>query len=603
MKPLAEEPRSPVTERGTKADQNSRAICWADPSAWIPPLALGLLLALVVRRYGVNIPFGDDFDSPGRVFFDVLQGNFTWHSLWQQHNESRLVVPRIIWLVEAFTVGWSTKHWMYASVVMCALEAYLLALLLNRIVRNRALKWMAAGCVSLLLLHPQFAPETFLRGSQGIVLVPSLFIVLGSFLYSSEISFHAKLVLYVVLAEVSTLTFANGMIVWVLGFPVFPLLHELRDSAKDRRKIVIPTVLACLCAIASIGSYFVDFEGSPIIWPDNGLPGFLRYFFSWTGAGLASIGNRNAAFVCGLCLLGVAAVFTAIATAQAVRHRTLTQLERSWPWLALLIYVLVSGVINTLTRAETFGIGNALAGRYYLITMQMTIGLAGLLPLLVCYRADESVRTNQSVRVALASVILLSGIFYALAGWQQGLSRCYGTYRALERWKMALSLWREAPFISPLPITLAGPPPRSRVHYLTAVAAGLCPDYSQGWWLTKALQDALSRPPVGEVRVRGRGEKLNASGWAMHPVARTPFPAVLTVIAQQNSELTPIWVELMNRKGPPLPDRLDTGESYFLMGFNTYPLKGRNASAPAEQLLFFAIDPEHREAYLIRRVP
>jgi hypothetical protein len=207
------------------------------------------------------------------------------------------------------------------------------------------------------------------------------------------------------------------------------------------------------------------------------------------------------------------------------------------------------------------------------------------------------------VRMAVAGAILLSGIFYALAGWQQGLSRCYGTNRTFERWKMALSLWREAPFISPLPISLAGPPPRSRVQYLSAVAAGFCPDYSQGWWLMKALKEALSQKPVGAVRVRGAGEKLNASGWAMHPVARTPFPAVLTVIAQQNSELTPIWVDLMNRKGLSMPDRLDTGESYFLMGFNSYPLKGRNASVPAERLLFFAIDPEHREAYLIRRVP
>ena len=60
---------------------------------------------------------------------------------------------------------------------------------------------------------------------------------------------------------------------------------------------------------------------------------------------------------------------------------------------------------------------------------------------------------------------------------------------------------------------------------------------------------------------------MNASGWAMHPGATTPFPAVLTVIAQQNSELTPIWVDLMNRKGPPLPNRLDTDKGSFLMGF------------------------------------
>jgi hypothetical protein len=599
MKSIPEETAPRLREARTKVDQNGRGINWIDPSAWVSPLVMALLLALLVRMCGVNIPFNDDFDSPGRLLFDWLQGNFGWHSLWQQHNESRLFVPRIIWLVEAFTVGWSTIHWMYASVVMCAVQAYLLALLLRKTVQNTVLKWSAAGCVSLLLLHPQLAPGTFLRGSQGIVLVPSLFIVLGLFLYSVQISYRLKLLVYVILAEISTLTFANGMIVWVLLFPVFPLLHELRDLAKDRRSIIVPTALACLCAAAGIGSYFVDYDSPPISWPDGGLAGFLRYFFSWTGAGLASIGNSHAASAFGLCLFIAAAACLTVATAEAVKDRSLVRLERIWPWLGLLVYVFVSGMVNTFTRSK-LGITNAVAGRYFLITMQMTIGLAGLWPILVCYRADGSARRNQRVRLAVASAVLLSGIFYALAGWQGGIENSHKYYRAVERWKLALSLWREAPFISPLPISKVVPPPRRRTQYLSLVQAGLCPDYSGGWWLTKALKDALSREPVGEVQVKGRGEKLNASGWAMNPVARTPFPAVLTV-EQQNSELIPISVDLMTQKGPPLPGRLDTDESSFWMGFSTYPLKGRHASAPAERLLFFAIDPANREAYPIRR--
>lgn len=603
MKFLPEETAPHAREEGTKVEQNGRGINWIDPSAWVPPLVMALLLALLVRMYGVNMPLYDDFDSPGMLFFDWLQGNFGWHSLWQQHNDSRLVVPRIIWLVEAFTVGWSTKHWMYASVVMCAVEAYLLALLPNKTVRNTALKWSAAGCVSLLLLHPQFAPGTFLCGSQGIVLIPSLFIVLGLFLCSLQISFRLKLLVYVILAEISTLTFANGMIVWVLLFPLFPLLHELRDSSKDRRSIVIPTAFACLCAVAGIGSYFVNFEGSPISWPDGGLPVFLSYFFNWTGAGLASIGNSKAAFAFGVCLMVAATACVTVVTAEAVKDRSLVRLEQTWPWLALLVYVFVSGVVNTLTRAQLIGLQNALAGRYYLITMQMTVGLAGLLPILICRRADRSARRNQRVRLAIASAVLLSGIFYALAGWQSGIYKSHRYHRELERRKIALSLWREAPFISPIPTSHVVIPARLRTQYLSMAQAGLCPDDSRGWWLTKALKDALSRNPVGEVRVKGTGEKLNASGWAMHPFARTPFPAVLTVVEQQNSELTPISVDLMIQKGPSLPNRLDTNENPFLMGFSTYPLKGRNTSPPAGRLLFFAIDPENREAYPIRLVP
>jgi hypothetical protein len=392
------------------------------------------------------------------------------------------------------------------------------------------------------------------------------------------------------------------MIVWVLLFPVFPLLHELQDSSKDRRSIFLPTALACLCAAAGIGSYFVDFEGSPICWPDGGLPVFLTYFFNWIGAGLASIGSSKATFAFGVCLLVAAAACVAVATAEAVKDRSLVRLERTWPWLMLLVYVFVSGVVNTLTRAQLLGMSNALVGRYYLITMQMTVGLAGLLPILICHRADGSPRRNQRLRLAIASAVLLSGIFYTLAGWQSGIEKSHGYYRALERRKMALSLWREAPFISPLPVSQVVPPARLRTQYLAMVQAGLCPDNSRGWWLTKALKDARSRDPVGKVKLTGTGEKLNASGWAMHPVARTPFPAVLAVLEQQNSELTPIWVDLMTRKGPPLPNRLDGDESPFLMGFSTYPLQGPYASAPAERLLFFAIDPENREAYPIRRV-
>ena len=109
MTSLPEEPAAPVREERANVDQDGHRVSWVDSSVWAPPLVLALLLTLLVRMCGVNIPFNDDFDSPGRMLFDWLQGNFGWHSLWEQDNDSRLFVPRIIWLVEAFTVGWSTK--------------------------------------------------------------------------------------------------------------------------------------------------------------------------------------------------------------------------------------------------------------------------------------------------------------------------------------------------------------------------------------------------------------------------------------------------------------------------------------------------------------
>ena len=587
-----------ITKSEMNVEPSVRGTPWLAPEAWLPPLTMALLMTLLVRMCGLNVPYNDDFDSPGKMFFDWLQGSFGWHNLWEQHNESRLVIPRLIWLVEAFTVGWSTKHWMYASVLICALQAYLLALLLRQLVRHNFLRWLVAICVSLLLLHSQFAPGTFLRGSQGVILIPSLFIVFGLFLYSRQISFRSKLLIYVILAEISTLTFANGMIVWVLLYPIFPILHGLRDSSRDRGGILLSAALVLFCALAGIGSYFVNYGSTPPSWPVDGLAGFLRYFFSLIGAGAGSVGASRANFAFGLCLCVAAVACLTFVIMEAVKERTLARVEQTLPWTALVAYVLVSGVVNTFIRAP-LGLTNAGAERYYLITIQLTVGLAGLLPILVCYRVDGTARRSQEARLASVGAILLGGILFALSGWPNGMARSQQYRRTIMRYRMALSLWAEAPMISPVPTAVALP--RRRTHYLAMVEAGLIPDYSGGLWLTKALQEAQSREPVGQVHLKGQGVKLRAVGWAIHPITAMPFPAVLTVLQGPKSQLTPISVDLMNQKGPPLPGRLDTNESAFFMGFSTYPLSRSQKSGSADRLLFFAIDPATREAYPLRR--
>ena len=138
--------------------------------------------------------------------------------------------------------------------------------------------------------------------------------------------------------------------------------------------------------------------------------------------------------------------------------------------------------------------------------MQMTIGLAALLPFWSAIARMGSARRNQSVRVAVTSVILLSGIFYALAGWPKGFPEVTEMKPVLERWKMALSLSARSSFHFTAS-HYSGRAAAEESHPLSVGCGGDFPDYSQGWWLTKALKEALSRNPVGEVRVRGAGEK------------------------------------------------------------------------------------------------
>jgi hypothetical protein len=336
------------------------------------------------------------------------------------------------------------------------------------------------------------------------------------------------LVSYVILAEVSTLTFASGMVVWVLAFPLFPLLHEWRNRPCERKKTFAAAVAVGLCAIAGIGSYFVDYESAPTTWPE-GVGDFLGYLTVWIGASVAVVGDTRASELLGWCLLLVGFLSLCVAVGEAAFGRTTVRLEWSWPWLMLVVYIFVSGVINTFSRIQ-LGTANAAADRYFLITIQLAIGLVGLLPVLLAFRADGRPRFSRTIVLACLVPIYLGGIAYALASWPRGIDRSNAYHTTLLRYRLALSLWREAPFISPLPISDNPPPPRHRTQYLTLVDNGLLPDLSEGRWLNAALNQALSHRPVGEVHVTGRGSRLRIGGWAIDPVSHTPFPAVLVAV-------------------------------------------------------------------------
>ena len=59
--------------------------------AIIPTVVLGWL----VWKYSVNVPFMDEWDTPGRAFILSSQGQLTFEHLISQHNESRKFFPRL----------------------------------------------------------------------------------------------------------------------------------------------------------------------------------------------------------------------------------------------------------------------------------------------------------------------------------------------------------------------------------------------------------------------------------------------------------------------------------------------------------------------------
>ena len=564
----------------------------------VPILLLFLAQAVIVHRYGVDIPYHDEFITPGHLLFEMTRGHFVWQNLWVQHNDARLLVPKLLWVLQAFSVGWSIKFWMYVSVALAALESWLLCKFLSGEGAVTSVhRWLYAGFFGLLLLHPANAPGTFLRGSQYIAVVPAVLLVAGHYLYSKPFELRSKLIIYFCLSALGTFTFSNGLALWLLLFPFPQVIASWRAAlAAEKKRIAWSAAFAALAGLVIVLCYFIGYRP----YRPHGLSGdpqkLVPFFFSWVGAPLAIRFGLGEVNVLGIIIAIISGAILLVLGILIWRSRNYQPLTKAWPWLMLILYGCVSGFAVALGRASMPG-NEAQAGRYFLISLQLTIGVCGLLLFLLQAGADgERQRPKVALLRTLAVFILICGIVPNLWAWGEGMKQCHAHYLRMLNYEYTLSLWREAPDISPLPGFRVPVPPDLRVRYLALVDAGVIRDLSPRAWLTDALARARHAKPAGKVKLSGSGKGLRAEGSAIHPTYKTPFPAVITALVERDGSVAPVAVNLTKTlSGRPI-QRVD--RSPFNFGFNFRPF----GSAPKqysslEDVVFFAIDLGRHEAY------
>ena len=181
-----------------------------------------------IYRFGVNVPFWDQWDFvPALVGFH--EGRLTLDALTMQHNEHRLVFPRLIMLgLSAFT-GWDTRAEMYFNAVLLVA---LCAVLLHAHVRA-----FGASNRSLLAFLPvpwwvftfrQY--ENLVWGWQLRITLCALCCVVSLLLLDGVRGLGGRLAGATAAAVVSTYSFGSGSIVWPVGLGV--LLWQGRREGR-----------------------------------------------------------------------------------------------------------------------------------------------------------------------------------------------------------------------------------------------------------------------------------------------------------------------------------------------------------------------------------
>jgi hypothetical protein len=337
-------------------------------ACWLLPI---ICAAYIVAKHAVPVPFWDEWETPGAQIASYYRGTLTFAELCGQHNEHRLLFPRLIFLPLALVAGWDVRLGMAVTLGLLGLgSAGLYRLLRLSGEMDPIGRAVVFGSINLILFSPR-QYETLVVGAQGQTFLPTFALVLALLVNLSGKSLAAKTLANAALAHISTYSFGNGMLVWLLAVPL-ETRSRSNGSAKGRQ--VFWRAIYGTCAALSIGSYFISYQHPPLspalVSPTAETVAFLRFVLLWSGS-LFTVGAP-------LVLGGIVLLLFLLLTGAAIRQM---RRDRSWrpyyPWLALGSFSLISGGIAAATR---LGFSYTMAGdaRYAAFSAFLYIAVLGL---------------------------------------------------------------------------------------------------------------------------------------------------------------------------------------------------------------------------------
>ncbi len=360
---------------------------------------VGLTAYVVVVSY-TNIPHWDGWSQIEFGANAAAQSTFDW--LWTQHNQHRLVIPRLFLLAD---LRWfqGTQVFLLASIfVIQLLHLTLLSWSMRVFAGWRGSPWRTGVGLAAFCLFCPSQWENFTWGFQTCFVLPGFFATvswIGLLLYwlrsGKELGRHSSwkyLLLSIIAALGSTYSLSNGNLLWPL-LVAAALLLRLRLAAVLSFAIV---------GAVSTGAYLNNYYRPSSFPPSAGtLLQMFKYLTVYFGSSWV-YRNVHAAELIGAAGL-VVLLFLLLRLPSYVHDR------RPFPiqLVLTLLFCLGTGMVTALARL-VFGIPQAFSSRYQTVALLFWCCMG----LLLLGRAFSFGQTR-NVDSLLVQAILLSIMLFA----------------------------------------------------------------------------------------------------------------------------------------------------------------------------------------------
>jgi len=372
-----------------------------------PPLLIGLL----IFRDGVDVPFWDQWDGTAPLFEKMAAGTLRFADFFAQHNEHRILFPRLIF----FGLGRLT-HWNVRAELFLIWFLGLVCLLNIWQLMWRS-GWKDSGFwilfSSSVLLFSPLSRENFLWGFQIGFLLP-LACVTTCIWVATYVRHPLNFVFAIMLCTVCTFSIASGLASWLLATPLLMLAQTRSTSSRKWWAIWICAFLFEVCA------YFYGYvkpRHHPPVWQALSHPGAAAvYVLVFLGSPF-TFGTKLPPLSLGLGMGGLLVLLLLICAVYVWSkryHRSL--LGEALPWL-MLSMVAVSAAVLTMIGRLGFGPNQARSSRYVTFAVMLPIALLALVPTVRSHWSRSFSARGQLVTKAVSFLLSIPFTLMACAGF------------------------------------------------------------------------------------------------------------------------------------------------------------------------------------------
>lgn len=199
-------------------------------------LPIFLLVPLLVKN-AINLPLMDQWGTPFDALSKAADGTLSFDDLIAQHNESRMVFPRLLFLGMAFITGWDIRYEFLVIFLAACLIAYQVYRLARLTIRGSEYKRLLLTLLANLLIFSPVQFDNWLVGLDIVNFIPIACITAGLIISYSNLGAKSKALVLVGLCTISSYSYANGMLFWFIAFPgaVFILRFSQKRELKAQR--------------------------------------------------------------------------------------------------------------------------------------------------------------------------------------------------------------------------------------------------------------------------------------------------------------------------------------------------------------------------------